>query len=110
MKDFEKESLLENMQKTGMESLADRLKIQSKTNDLTRQNDQYANLLKTKEGVIRTYCIASETNELLKKLDQKIFSAFYQEGGILFFARQLKRYTDEILADTATVEEMWGVR
>lgn len=107
MKDFEKESLLENIQKAGVESLADRLRIQKKTNELTRQNDQYANLLKRKEGSLRTYCIASESNELLKKLDQKIFSTFYQEGGILFFAKQLQRYTDEILTDTATLEEMW---
>ena len=107
MKDFDKESLLEDIRKRGKEYLSERPRIQSQANELTRQNDQYHRLLSKKEEAIRKYCIASETNELLKKLDQKIFSAFYQEGGILFFARQLKRYTEEILADTATVEEMW---
>ena len=107
MKDFDKESLLEDIRKRGKEYLSERPRIQSQANELTRQNDQYHRLLSKKEEAIRKYCIASENNELLKKLDQKIFSAFYQEGGILFFARQLKRYTEEILADTATVEDMW---
>ena len=95
MKDFDKESLLEDIRKRG------------KANELTRQNDRYASLLKRKEEAIRKYCIASETNELLKKLDQNIFSAFYKEGGILFFARQLQQYTNEILTDDTPLQDMW---
>ena len=107
MKDFDRETLYEDIKRLGKNYIADIPRIKMQTNTLAQQNDRHYRLISRKIEQIRQYKIANESNLLYKHLDEVVESAFYQEGGILFYGLLLQEYTEKIMEEDASLQDMW---
>jgi len=93
-------------EKLGADRAAEKRQLSSRSRALIELNKQHYDKLSKNATAVANYKRAETENNILRGMDRDIYGAMHREGGILFYAEMLRRYTDDIMKEGSSIEQM----
>ena len=103
---FSIEKLKSAGKKLGLDRAAVKRQLISRYKDLVELNKQHYEVLEKNFAAVAEYKKAAAENSILMDMDRKIYAFFHGESGMLFYADILRQYTEKVMKDDSSIEQM----